>query len=213
MNQIENEISIVDIIQAMWLIDEKAMIFRNLIWLNPINVLIINENKIIIIKKFEFNLLFIIKIIGAIFCHVNKIKEFIQFKPSITSGNQKWKGAAPNLVSNAEFIIIIKVELIFREINSIFNNIIIIENNKINEAKAWVIKYFNDDSDENILLTELNKGIIDNKLISNPIHIPIQEYEEIEIKVPIIIELKKIILYNFIIKKRKIKTFMVRVWT
>jgi hypothetical protein len=29
------------------------------------------------------------KIIGAIFCHVIKIKLFIQFKPSITLGNQK----------------------------------------------------------------------------------------------------------------------------
>jgi hypothetical protein len=29
------------------------------------------------------------KIIGAIFCQVIKIKLFIQFKPSITLGNQK----------------------------------------------------------------------------------------------------------------------------
>lgn len=32
---------------------------------------------------------------GANFCQVIKIKFDIQFKPSITLGNQKWKGAAP----------------------------------------------------------------------------------------------------------------------
>lgn len=35
-------------------------------------------------------------IIGAIFCQVNKINLFIQFRPSIISGNQKCNGAAPN---------------------------------------------------------------------------------------------------------------------
>jgi hypothetical protein len=38
------------------------------------------------------------------------------------------------------------------------------------------------------------RGIKDNKLISNPIHIPNQEDEEIEIRDPIIIDKKKIIL-------------------
>lgn len=41
-----------------------------------------------------------------------------------------------------------------------------------------------DDSLEKIFLLSIIKGIKDNKLISNPIHIPIQEVEEIEIKVP-----------------------------
>lgn len=52
-------------------------------------------------------MLYMTRIIGAIFCHVNKIKQFIQFKPSITSGNQKWNGAAPILVNSDEFNIII----------------------------------------------------------------------------------------------------------
>lgn len=48
--------------------------------------------------------MYIIKIIGAIFCQVNIINEFTQFKPSIISGNQKWKGAAPILIRKAVFI-------------------------------------------------------------------------------------------------------------
>lgn len=39
--------------------------------------------------------------IGATFCQVIKIKLFIQVEPSITPGNQKWKGAAPNLIRRA----------------------------------------------------------------------------------------------------------------
>jgi hypothetical protein len=65
---------------------------------------------------------------------------------------------------------------------------------KIEEAKACVKKYFKEDSEENKFFVLIIRGIKDNKLISNPIHIPNQEEEEIEIKVPIIIVKKKIIL-------------------
>lgn len=36
------------------------------------------------------------RIIGAIFCHVDKIKQFIHDNDAITDGNHKWHGAAPN---------------------------------------------------------------------------------------------------------------------
>lgn len=110
----------------------------------------------------------------------------------MTSGNQAWKGAAPILVNRAEFIIIINKE--FWEINSFKFKVIIIENKKITEAKACVIKYFKEDSDGQIFCGSLNKGIIERRLISNPIHILIQEYEEIAINVPKIKVLKNIIL-------------------
>lgn len=103
---------------------------------------------IIIIIIFGIIILFIKIIMGAIFCQVKRINEFIQFNPSITSGNQKWKGAAPILIINAEFIIIIN-ELFTRGIsNSSFNIIRSIAINKIIEANACVIKYFIDDSAE-----------------------------------------------------------------
>lgn len=46
------------------------------------------------------------RIKGANFCQVLKIKAFIQVKFFITSGNQKCKGAAPNLRSRARFKIL-----------------------------------------------------------------------------------------------------------
>lgn len=69
-----------------------------------------------------------------------------------------------------------------------------IENKKMEEARAWIKKYFRDDSEENKFFVPIIKGIKDNKLISNPIHILNQEEEEIEIRVPKIIEKKNNIL-------------------
>lgn len=50
-------------------------------------------------------MLYMNKIIGAIFCHVRTIKQFSHDNPSITSGNQKWNGAVPIFVSKEEFMI------------------------------------------------------------------------------------------------------------
>lgn len=53
-------------------------------------------------------------ITGAIFCQVIKIKLLIQFKPSITLGNQKWKGATPLFnINEEEKIILIKILKLF----------------------------------------------------------------------------------------------------
>jgi hypothetical protein len=84
-----------------------------------------------------------IKTMGVIFCHVNKIKQLDQFKPSITSGNQKWNGGIPIFVSNIKlkinlivlFILYIIIEFFVKKISVI---------NKIIEARACVKKYFRD---------------------------------------------------------------------
>lgn len=111
----------------------------------------------------------------------------------MTLGNQKWKGAAPVFISIEEQIIK-KINSLEKEF--VFIRISIIINEKINiaEASAWVKKYFKEDSDENKFFVLIIRGIKDNKLISNPIHIPNQEDEEIEIRDPVIIDKKKIIL-------------------
>lgn len=70
-----------------------------------------------------------------------------------------------------------------------YKYILIMENKRTIEAKAWVKKYFNELSVEIKLLLFI-RGIKDNKLISNPIHTLIQELAEIEIKVPIIKHIK-----------------------
>lgn len=45
---------------------------------------------------------------GVIFCQVIKIKQLNQDKPSITLGNQKWKGADPIFINKEELI---KIEI------------------------------------------------------------------------------------------------------
>lgn len=92
----------------MWLIDEYARIFRSLVWFSPIIPLTIILAIIIIIIVIIELLEYINKTMGASFCHVNKINVLSQFNPSIISGNQKWKGAAPILVNNDELKIILK---------------------------------------------------------------------------------------------------------
>lgn len=69
-----------------------------------------------------------------------------------------------------------------------------IENKKIVEANLWIKKYFKDASEEYKFFEFIIKGIKDNKLISNPIHILNQEEAEIEIKEPKIIEITNNIL-------------------
>lgn len=54
-------------------------------------------------------------------------------------------------------------------------DIIIKENSNKEEAIAWIIKYFRDASDAIILFVLLIRGIIERRLISNPIHIVIHE--------------------------------------
>lgn len=106
---------------------------------------------------------------GATFCQVKRIIQFVQFIPSIISGNQKWKGAVPIFVIIAEFIIIVAVNL------NVCVSIKIIDIIRRDDAKAWVIKYLIDDSEEELFFLLIIKGIILIRLISRPIHIPIQE--------------------------------------
>ena len=59
------------------------------------------------------------------------------------------------------------------------------------EAIAWIKKYFNEASVENMFLLEESKGMKESKLISNPIHAPIHELAHKEINIPLINILKK----------------------
>lgn len=64
------------------------------------------------------------------------------------------------------------------------NNILIkIMNKKLIDAIDWIKKYFKEASEENKFFEFEIRGMKLNKLISNPIQHPIQEFEEIEIKV------------------------------
>lgn len=70
------------------------------------------------------------------------INEFLHLNPSITSGNQKWNGAAPIFVRREEFIIINMNGAVSRLLGNLNWDIkSVIDNNKMDEATAWVIKY------------------------------------------------------------------------
>lgn len=202
-------------IHPKWLIEEKAISLRKEIWFNPpiapikVDKIIVKLNK----KKFKQK---DSRIMGAIFCQVIKIKLFIQFNPSITFGNQKWKGATPLFSINEEEKIIFRIFFLLskKKFHSIINENKIIENNRILDAKAWVKKYFNEASEENKLLFFIDRGIKDNKLISKPIHILNQEEDLTLIIVPKInVKKNKSLKEFFKIKKKRTKTFISRVWT
>lgn len=89
------------------------------------------EDKIIIDINIMNFMLYINRIIGAIFCHVKINKQFSQFKPSITSGNQKWKGAIPIFVNSEEFIVKRGIDWKFRFVNKFLFIIIEIIDSKI----------------------------------------------------------------------------------
>lgn len=160
-------------------------------------------------------LIYEINIIGAIFCHVIKIKAFIHINPSITLGNQKWKGAAPLFSNNEEHIITLLKDELFDWIDKgkLFKYIIIIVNNKTADPIAWIKKYLREASVD-IKLLSLIRGIKDNKLISKPIQALNQEFDETVIIVPNIKINKNIIFEELLkIKKKRICAFINEVWT
>lgn len=124
-------------IQDIWLIEENAIIFRNFIVFSPPSAPIyadrIEERIIIWIIKEEV-VKYEINIIGANFWIVIKMIVWSQDIPSITCGNQKWKGAAPNLRSSAIRIVMeVKFDIcIIRHLERII---------KV-DASAWIRKYF-----------------------------------------------------------------------
>ena len=85
------------------------------------------------------------------------------------------------------------------------------ENKNNNEEIDWIKKYLIIDSLEIEFLLLKRIGIKDAKLISKPIHIENKELEEIEIKIPIIIKIKKLfitkIIYKYFIFKINRKFF------
>lgn len=90
-----------------------------------------------------------------------------------------------------------------------FNINKITANKRTVEAKAWVKKYFKEDSVDFKLLLSLIRGIKDNKLISKPIQAPNQELDVTVINVPIIIIVKNKIFEELLkIKKKRSITFI-----
>lgn len=170
--------NIPNIIQDMWLIEEKAKSLRNSIWLTPPSAPTTADRTLLTKIKVLFPLItqYDNKYIGAIFWTVIKITHWTQDKPSITWGNQKCTGAAPNFNNNDIHNMCIKLKEI--KINT--------EPNTIKaEPKAWIKKYFKEASEAYWLLFTPIKGIKDIRFSSRPHQAPNQESEEILKTVPI----------------------------
>lgn len=121
---------------------------------------------------------------GEIFCQVIKISELAQERPSITSGNQAWKGAKPSLVAKAVFIIRLSMKIIEEDL---YRKSQIAENKMIEEAMDWIKKYLIEDSAA--FLVSLGKfiiGIKDKIFNSRPNHILKNEEDETTINVLVI---------------------------
>lgn len=87
-------------------------------------------------------------------------------------------------------------------------------NNSTLEARAWVRKYFRAASEDFKLLISFIKGINAIKLISNPIQMLNHELAVTANRVPMTNTIKNnIFAVFFIIKKKRVRTFMSGVWT
>lgn len=86
-------------------------------------------------------------------------------------------------------------------------------NKSIPDAMAWTIKYLIAASVENLFLEFVIKGIIERRLISKAIQEVTQDIDEIAIKVLMATILKNKNLKKFLIKKKRIRTFINGVWT
>lgn len=142
---------------------------------------------------------------GAIFWIVIRIITWFHWSPSITLGNQKWKGAAPALSRRATVnkVVASSPEDIIKEADMIM----------IDEPKAWIKKYFKAASEEYWLFLEEISGIKDKRFSSSPIQAPNQEEDEMERRVPNIrVEKNKIWEEERGIKKRGSMTLIDGVW-
>ena len=139
--------------------------------------------------------------IGEIFCTVNNKKQLFHLILSLIWINQLWSGAIPNFINKEININKLNIEVEFEK--NQLNEVIIIqmaENKNNNEEIDWIKKYLIIDSLEIEFLLLKRIGIKDAKLISKPIHIENKELEEIEIKIPLIIKIKKLFITKIIYK-------------
>lgn len=183
----------VGIIHLILFIEEYAINFRIL---EKLILEILLRMLVEIIKIIEILIiLFMWEIIinGPIFCQVDKIKQFIQERPSKIIGYQKWKGTIPSLISIA------RNKIILGSSKKWFN----IENSRSVDAIDWIIKYLVILSDDKGLFLSFIRGIKDKRLISKPIHITIHEGDDSTIKVLEVKIKKKSILFRFLIKKER----------
>lgn len=187
-------------IHLLWEIDEYVKISLRIIWLKPPKAPTMADREV----KSTIILMFrdAIKIMGAIFCHVNTIKAWIQDKLIITWGNQKWRGAIPAFNAKA---VASKASDTSKLILSLLANNIIAGKIKKIEASAWARKYLIAASVKFGLNLFSIRGIILIRLISSASQAVNHEFAEIATKVLVTrIERNRVWKFFKNIKKKEI---------
>lgn len=161
------------------MIDEYAMILRNVLWVKPEMEPTIALVVIIIIKIFsvmKFTELFIKITKGANFWITKSNLTDFHDKPFITEGNHWWKGAPATFIMSAStmsrivvgLVVVVKLSILIR---------------MIAEAILWMRKYFKAHSLWYLLFLLMIRGIKTIMLISKAVHIISQEWVEIIIRI------------------------------
>jgi hypothetical protein len=113
---------------------------------------------------------------GATFCQVARIIQIGQEALDITEGNQKWVGAAPNLIVRAILIRIRGISWFVSRMSPC--EMQIYEIRKALEPRACAKKYFTAASDSNLRLFISIKGIRDIRFSSREAHITKKDLAE-----------------------------------
>lgn len=95
--------------QPVWAMEEKAISFRSWVWLRPPRPPKVIDRMAVVSKMVWLILSDIIsrRDIGASFCHVRIVRLVSVVVPWVTSGSQKWNGAAAIFIIRARVIIVV----------------------------------------------------------------------------------------------------------
>lgn len=126
--------------------EEKAINFRSWVWFSPPRPPRVME-RIAVISRMVWLTLFDIASrsdMGASFCHVRIIRPVSIVVPWVTSGSQKWNGAAAIFIIKDKVMMVIEVWSDISVISQwdVFRAFIVAANNMVMEARVWVRKYF-----------------------------------------------------------------------
>ena len=169
------------IIHLIWPIDEYARRGRSWVWFKPPKALTSRPIKMIGIISVLLSVEEKIRIVmGAIFCHVAKIRHKGQLRAAIIGGSQKWQGAMPILRSKASAKPIWNV----LEKKEGLKEKSVDESRRMPDPIAWIRKYFSIAGVSWLDLDAARRGRKDKRFSSRPIQIKNQELAEMDNIVP-----------------------------
>lgn len=136
----------VDNTQPVWAMEEKAISFRNWVWFRPPRPPMVMD-RIAMVSRMVWLILFDImsrRDMGASFCHVRIVKLVSVVVPWVTSGSQKWNGAAAIFIMRAKVIMVVEVWFDMSVISQwdVLRAFVVAANNMAMDARVCVRKYF-----------------------------------------------------------------------